>query len=109
MKLAPAVSAWLVAFVFTQVVEVPIYLRVTTLRVAFLASTFTHPIVWFVFPMFWPRGYWSMIAAAETFAWGMEALWLRSMGVKRPMVWSLIANAASFGLGMLSRKYLGVP
>ena len=102
-------AQWLLAFAFTQLIEVPIYLRVTTIRVALAASTITHPVVWFLFPMYWPRGYWSMVAAAEVFAWGLEALWLRSMGVKRPMVWSFVANVASFGLGMLSRKYLGVP
>jgi hypothetical protein len=42
--------AWLIAFAFTQAVEVPIYLRAGAgWRAAFLASTLTHPFVWFGF------------------------------------------------------------
>ena len=43
---------WAFAFLFTQVVEIPIYMR--GLRVgpvkAFGASAITHPVVWFVIP-----------------------------------------------------------
>ena len=102
-------TAWLIGFLFTQAIEVPIYLRVTTLRVAFLASTFTHPIVWFVFPALWPGSYFSMLVAAELFAWAAEALWLRSHRVERAGLWSFIANAASFCIGMALRSCFGVP
>ncbi len=102
-------TQWFAAYLVTQLIEVPIYLRVTTLRIALAASTVTHPIVWFVFPMFWPRGYWSMVAAAEVFAWGVEALWLKSFGVKRAMLWSFLANAASLCIGLALRKYFGFP
>ena len=68
------ISGWVVGYLFTQAIEVPLYLRVTSLPVAVLASTLTHPIVWFVFPALWPGGYVSMLVAAELFAWGAEAL-----------------------------------
>ncbi len=102
-------TRWAVAFLITQAIEVPLYLRVTTFRVAVLASTFTHPIVWFVFPMVWPRGYTSMVVAAEVFAWGIEALWLKSLGVHRAMLWSFIANGASFCVGLGLRRLFHYP
>ena len=102
-------SAWLIAFVFTQAIEVPIYLRVTTFRVAFLASLLTHPIVWFVFPALWPGGYLSMLFGAELFAWAAETIWLKANRVERAALWSFIANAASFCIGMALRSCFGVP
>ena len=100
---------WLVAFVFTQAIEVPIYMRVTTFRAAFLASSVTHPIVWFVFPALWPGGYLSMVVAAELFAWSAEAVWLRANRVERAGLWSFIANAASLCIGLALRACFGVP
>lgn len=104
---------WLFAFCFTQVVEVPIYLRATDGRwgIAFLASALTHPIVWFVFPAVMPDawGYWPMVAAAEVFAVGAEALWLRRFGVRRALMWSFLANASSAVCGLLMRAMFGVP
>lgn len=114
-------TAWLAAFVFTQIVELPIYLvaiarsRGTTsfprdAVVAFGASAITHPIVWFVFPALFPaRAYVAMIASAEVFAVVVEAAWLRAFGVRRALAWSIVANGTSFGLGMLSRALFGMP
>ncbi len=102
-------TQWLIAYLFTQAIEVPLYLRVTTFRAAFLASTFTHPVVWFVFPAFWPGGYFSMVVAAELFAWGIEAVWLKRVGVKRALLWSLIANGASLCIGLALRSAFGFP
>lgn len=102
-------TRWFIGYLVTQAIEVPLYLRVTTWRVAVLASTFTHPIVWFVFPVYWPRGYVSMVIAAEIFAWGIEALWLKSQGVQRAMLWSFLANTASFCVGLGLRRYFGFP
>jgi len=112
---------WLVAFVFTQIVEVPIYLwalerahgrqkRARDLFVAFAASTITHPVVWFVFPRLFPvNAYVTMLACAEAFAVVVEAVWLRAFGVRRALFWSLAANATSLGLGLISRALLGAP
>lgn len=120
---------WLLAFAFTQAVECPIYasaLRDRTrggettwplgarLAGAFGASALTHPVVWFVIPWLWEQlgwlgGYWGMVAAAEAFAWGAEGLYLRALALRSPFAWSLVANAASFGLGLLSRSIFGLP
>ena len=101
-------KAWLLAFLFTQAVEAPLYRRVTSWRVALLASTFTHPFVWFAFPRL-PLPYWWMVGVAETFAVLVEAAWLRFNGVRHALVLSFLVNAASVALGLLSRHLFGVP
>ena len=107
------IAAWLRAFLFTQLVEVPIYMRGPgcSLLAAFGASLLTHPVVWFVFfsPR-WDAGYTTKTIAAELFAWFGEAAYLR-FACRRPhaLAWSLCANAASLGLGLLSRSLFGVP
>lgn len=98
--------AWLSAFLLTQALEVPIYLRVSRLRVAFAASAFTHPVVWFVFPLL-PLGYVPMVACAEVFAVVVEALWLRWHGVHRALLWSFLANAFSASMGLALRAMTG--
>lgn len=113
---------WLEAFLFTQAVEIPIWVvallravrrdagpgvadRPTVLHailIAFGASAITHPIVWFGFKLLTPFiGYWPMVACAETFAVVAEALYMRGEGVRRAYLWSVAANGASFGLGVL--------
>jgi hypothetical protein len=110
---AGAVVDWLVAYAFTQAIEVPLYLRVADgrWRVAVLASTLTHPIVWFVFPAVCPLswGYWGMVAAAEAFAVTAEAAWLRASGVGSALKWAALVNAASATAGLLLRSAFGVP
>jgi hypothetical protein len=107
------IAAWLRAFLFTQLVEVPIYMRGPgcSLPAAFGASLLTHPVVWFLFfsPR-WAAGYATKMVAAELFAWLAEAAYLR-FACRRPraLLWSLCANAASLGLGLLSRSLFGVP
>lgn len=109
MTVWPALWQWLVGFAFTQAVEVPLYLRVTSSwRVAFLASGLTHPVVWFLFPLL-PLSYWPMAALAEVFAVVAEALWLRAHGVSRALLWSVVANGASATVGLLLRAAFGVP
>ena len=120
---------WFWAFLFTQIVEVPIYMRGMRARFheALGASSLTHPIVWFVIPeilewfylnilqrhfSIWLTSamrYGIMVVIAEVFAVVAEALYFRFLGLEKPWRWSLIANMASFGLGSLSRAYLGVP
>lgn len=118
------VTRWLVGFLFTQVFECPIYSvalgqksmsRARRLAAAFGASTLTHPVVWFVFPVLWrgisrPGGYWGMVGAAEAFAVVAEAAYLRwGFGVRRALLWALFANAVSASLGFLSRSLFGWP
>jgi hypothetical protein len=108
---------WLLAFAFTQVVECPIYVAVlgrdgpkrslpARLALAFTASAITHPVVWFVIPHLWRvtgqgTGYAGLVATSEAFAVLVEAELLRGFGLRRSLVWSLVANGASFGLGYL--------
>jgi hypothetical protein len=103
---------WLAAFLFTQVVEVPIYgyaLRGRAL-VAFGASALTHPIVWFVIPRIWHGGgYFGLVAASEAFAIVVEALYMKKAGLAHPLRWSLAANLTSSSLGLLSRSLFGWP
>lgn len=115
------VRSWLDAFALTQLIEAPIY--VTALRagappargwaaalaLALGPSALTHPIVWFVFPRLLPEPYWAMLACAEVFAVAAEAGYLRLLGLRRPLELSLIANAASFGVGLVCRALLGWP
>ena len=91
--------AWLFAFALTQLIEVPILERALRGNVlaAFGASAFTHPIVWFACTRSGDLG---TLAAAELFAWIAEALYLQMFGVKRPFLWSLLANGTSFGVGL---------
>ncbi|MDC0717205.1 hypothetical protein [Nannocystis bainbridge] len=132
------VARWFWSFAFTQLVEVPIYLRALggpdqaprlsrpqRLGLGFLASALTHPYVWFVFfGVFYSRAYedlgyhWPFVTAhrytiyfivAETFAVVVEALLLRGCGLRRAFLWALLANATSAGLGFFSRHFLGWP
>lgn len=96
---------WLKAFLVTQLFELPVYWFATrSLRIGFLASAMTHPIVWFVFPLL-PTPYWVMIALAETFAVIAEAAWLHFNGLPRTraFLWSLLANATSVAFGLTIR------
>lgn len=105
-------QAWLVAFAFTQLVEVPIYAVALRTRVvtAFGASAITHPIVWFVIFPFVPLPYLGLALLAEAFAVAAEGayFWVL-LRHRRVWLWSLVANAASCGIGLLSRSWFGAP
>ena len=106
-------QAWLRAFLFTQLVEIPIYMRGLRcgLPAAFGASALTHPIVWLLFfsPR-WAAPYAVKLVAAELFAWLVEAAYFRLAWKKsRAWLWSLLANAASLSLGLVSRSLFGGP
>ncbi len=92
---------------------------------AFLASMATHPYVWFVIPGLFSSRPWSLavdrwpalaewryaifFVVAESFAVLAEGLLLRALRVPRPLLWALLANATSAGLGMLLRATVGWP
>jgi len=107
-------KAWLGAFLFTQLVEVPIYgiaMR-GRLIVAFTASLITHPVVWFAFPYLGRAvgsPYPVTVLAAELFAISVEALFLGKMGLKKAWLWALVANLTSASLGLVSRHVFGWP
>ena len=110
----PFVKMWLLAFAFTQLVEVPIYVRLfrCSIPAAFGASAITHPIVWFGFfnPLLYGTPYWPRVIAAELFAWLVEAAYFAFVW-KRPraLLGAFVANAASVSAGFLSRWLFGMP
>lgn len=108
----PSLAAWLSAFAFTQLVEVPIYCSGLRVRwwAAFGASAITHPLLWFAIMPLLPLGYGARLAVGEAFAVLVEAAYFR-LGWRRPraLAWSLLANAASLGLGLLCRRWFGAP
>ncbi len=136
------VGAWFSAFVFTQLLEMPIYVFVLGRRqvdgqhlplqplrwrlgFAFLASMATHPYVWFVIPSLFGSQWWLSLEVrwpaleawryevffltAESFAVIAEALILRGLQVPRPLLWALVANMTSAGLGIALRAISGWP
>lgn len=126
------IADWLSAFVFTQLVEMPVWLYAlrrhrapwrSRIAVAFGASCLTHPIVWFVMPWAAMALYRTALRAggpaldetgrtlvygglAEGFAVLAEALYLRGFRVRRPLRWSLLANAASVIVGTIVVRLL---
>ena len=121
-------SAWLAAFLFTELVETPIYTRALrdaregvrddeaaqatlarAIAIAFAASALTHPIVWFVMPRLIPGDYLTMVAIAEAFAVLAEAAWMRAFGLRRALLWALFANASSLCIGLILRRTFGWP
>ena len=105
---------WLGAFAVTQLVECPIYARALRGRarrwgLAFALSAATHPIIFFVFPPLFPHDYLTYISVAEAFAVAAETVALRVMGVPKALLWALLANGASCGVGLLMRSSVGWP
>jgi len=109
---------WVRAFLFTELVETPIYWRFGRVRWwrAFLPSAITHPFVWFVFPLLSTMlgASWTLaMIFAELFAWWVEALFLYMTKPRVPLLHAVLlslgANAASLGLGLLSRQLTGYP
>jgi hypothetical protein len=106
------VQAWLIAFVFTELVEVPIYARGLRVRLlpAFGASALTHPLLWFVFFPAVDLPYLGKLVVGEVSVFLVEAAYFALLfRCKRALLWSGLANGASLGLGMLSRWLFGVP
>lgn len=125
------IEAWLSAFVFTQLVEVPVYVLAMRhaqragwserpreihhqILLAFGASAITHPMVWYLIPnVADPRASYALyVATAEAFAVVVEAFYFRSCHVawlRRAFVWSVLANALSAGLGSATRYCFGWP
>lgn len=105
-------QAWMIAFVFTEVVEVPIYsvgLRIGILP-ALGASAITHPLLWFVFFPHVDVSYRAKLVLGELAVFLIEAAYFAFLfRRRRALLWSALANGASLGLGMLSRWLFGVP
>lgn len=115
MLTASYLAAWARAFAFTQIVEAPIYRWGfgARWRTAFGASALTHPFVWFAFPWLqhaWGMPYTRWVALAEVFALLVEAALLaraEKLPPGRALLASLVANGASFGLGLVCNAWFG--
>ena len=98
---------WLFSFALTQLIEVPIlvlWIKQGSLRrriaIAFGASAITHPILWFVVdPLLREDFYIAYVVVGETFAVITEAIYLRLLGVRQPLLASVSANASSWLVG----------
>ncbi|HEY8426941.1 MAG TPA: hypothetical protein VIL20_01145 [Sandaracinaceae bacterium] len=121
------IDAWLRAFLLTQAVELGVYAslvgrarpRRERLAIAFGASAITHPLVWFVLPEAvrasglatgdWHTDWRIAVGLAEAFALTAEAVWLRLFGVRlsRALAASLLANGASFTIGLFLYRSVG--
>lgn len=107
------ILSWLRAFAITVAVEglvaVPLLARTEPhlgrrLGALLLVNLATHPLVWFLFPGLAAR-YPVRVVLSE--AWALVAetggywvVWPR-LGVRRAFVTSLLANAASFVIGLI--------
>ena len=113
------VSAWFTAFVVTVVIEAPIvwwFVRVrepSVLRVGtavLLANLASHPAVWFIFTQLLLVGSVAYTLTTEIWAVIVEAilyvLALRGVGPRRALAVSLVANAASYLVGVLVGGFL---
>jgi hypothetical protein len=135
----PSFAAWAAIFLFTQAVEVPLYVLVlrrslepkpSILRAAaigFGATAITHPVVTFVIPpvtaalfewmaqrgiaVVWSGAFrWVVLAiCCEGFAVGVEALYLMAFRLRRALLWSLAINFASASLGLCCSLAFGWP
>ena len=104
----------MVAFAFTEIIEVPIYRRMLGSGVfeALGASTITHPLLWFVFvPAMRPLvSYEAYAAIGETLVVLVEAIYFRLIFQrKRALAASLVANGASYFLGLVAHTLFGWP
>ncbi len=106
-----SLGRWAAAFAFTQMAEIPIYrhgLRSSFLR-SFGASAITHPIVWYVVVESGWRAPWLLrTGLGEAFAISVEAAYFGlSFGWKKGLLWSAIANGASFAVGLVGYALFG--
>ena len=106
--------AWLLAFLITVAVEVPIVVALTRAcqvsaarrtALAVFAQLVTHPLVWFVFPQIVGLTGRTSLLLSEGWAWLAEtafyAIALPGLSLSRAVAASAIANAASIAVGLL--------
>ncbi len=104
---------WLAAFVLTEVIEAPIVLLGLQgiewswpwrVAIALGPSALTHPLLWFVARgVLEPSlGYWGYVAVGEVAVVLAEGAYLWALEVPRPWLLALVANVASFSVGMLA-------
>jgi hypothetical protein len=108
------VDLWFRAFMLTLVVEAPIVALLLRrwepswprlVALIFFANLASHPAVWFVFTQLLVIGTPGYLVIVEGWAIGCEALFywaaVRGLPVRRAIMASVAANAASFAVGLL--------
>jgi hypothetical protein len=113
----PTPGAWLVAFLVTVAVEVPIVLALTRqsetrvaqrLALIVFAQLATHPLVWFVFPYIVGIRGGTATLLSEAWAWLAEAaiygLVFRGVTFTRALALSAVANGTSVLAGVVITK-----
>jgi hypothetical protein len=74
------------------------------LVVAISASSLTHPVAWYIASILSPDEYsvgvWLIETGVVLSEAGWYQFWLR-VGAGKSLLWSLMANASSFGFGWL--------
>ena len=117
--MTPPVSEWLTAFLFTLVLEAPIYVLflrrrcggvVAPLAITLFVNCATHPALWYLFPRFEPYALWLVIAelwvAVTEGILIAAALRFRptvSRALKTGLIASFVANLFSTTVGLLAR------
>jgi len=104
------VNQWY-ALGLTLVCELPVLLLLAraqpvmrVLVIAASASGLTHPVAWYAASVLSPDEYPIGIWLLESGVVLAEALWYQFWlrpGIARSLLWSLLANAISFGIGWL--------
>lgn len=111
------VAHWLLAFGLTLAIELAVVVPMLReaepdlgrrLAFGFYANLATHPAVWFIIPKF-GLALVPSVAIAEVWALVLEgffySLVLPKLGLQRAMMISIVANAASFTIGMALRVF----
>jgi len=112
--------SWLVAFVLTCALELPVVLLATwgreakprrVIGVALFAQLLTHPLVWFAFPALPLLSHEGRFWLSELFAWVAEAALyaglLSGVSAWRGVGISGIANALSLAAGLALAGVIG--
>jgi hypothetical protein len=107
--MSPYVHAWFHAYVGTLIIEVPVVsgwlwprLGWRTVGWGVLASTITHPMLWFLWPQWGPR--WAWVGSGEVTVWMIEsAVYAYALGGdwKRGTAISALANGSSLLAGLV--------
>jgi hypothetical protein len=110
----PTPHAWLLAFLATAAVEVPVVVALTgghptpawrRALIAIFAQLVTHPLVWFVFPRLVGLTGGSSLVLSELWAWLAEAAFyavvLPGLSSARALGTSAVANGASLLFGLV--------
>ena len=105
---------WFKSYLLTLILEVPIFMlfgwrKVPLWRAALagvVGSTLTHPVLWYLWPLV-SRDYAVYIISGELFVATVESITFFAIARPTRFSWavsaSFIANASSYGIGVLLR------